>query len=81
MTAKVKRRTFITLLGGASVIARGPRSRLSAHREPPAYSLRRASDGLACAHLGDRVDSPFVGGLPVQPTVGPLLCKANVKAD
>ena len=34
-----------------------------------------------CAHLGDRVDSPFVGGLPVQPTVGPLLCKATVKAD
>src|SRR5262249_4195449 len=62
---------------------RRARSRVSAHGEPPASPgyLRRASDGLACAHPADRVDSPFVGGLPVQPTVGPLLCEATVKAD
>jgi hypothetical protein len=62
---------------------RRARSRVSAHGEPPASPgyLRRASEGLACAHPGDRVDSLFVGGLPVQPTVGPLLCKATVKAD
>src|SRR5262249_2419225 len=27
---------------------------------------------LACAHPADRVDSPFVGGLAVQPTGGPF---------
>jgi hypothetical protein len=60
----------------------GAGSRVSAHGEPPASPgyLRRASDGLACAHPSDRVDSPFVGGAPRSTNGGPFVMQSDRKS-
>src|SRR5262249_5519774 len=63
-----------------STTMRSDRGFASLWPAPVIRSPRRASDGLACAHSGDRV-IPLSVGLAVQPTVGLLLCKASAKAD
>src|SRR5215813_297797 len=45
----------------------------------PAH-LRRGSDGLACAHPGDRVDVPFVGGARRSTNGGPFVMQSDRKS-
>src|SRR6516225_3915208 len=49
-------------------------------RRPSCAHLRRASDGLACAHPGDRVDSPFVGGARRSTNSGPFVMQSERKS-
>src|SRR5262249_52294019 len=45
----------------------------------PAH-LGRGSDGLACSHPGDRVDSPFVGGARRSTNGGPFVMQSGRKS-